>query len=169
MNPVPEQPDKYPTESKKLPRYRHRFNNFIKKNLLDQSQSDRVKSISVGVGMFSSILPLWGWQTLIAIGLSFIFKLNKALTVGVSAISFTPLLPVFIYLSFLCGSLITGNNSSLNSVNQIDLTFIKDNFLQYFWGAWVLALGMGALSGLITFILLKTLFRKRMRAFKNKN
>lgn len=62
-----------------------------------------IKALSVGVGVAIGFSPFWGLQTLIAIGVVWIFKLNKVLTVSASYITFPPLIPLAIGLQWLMG------------------------------------------------------------------
>ncbi len=44
-------------------------------------------SLAVGVGVFTGIIPIWGFQTVLTIMLSFLFKLNKIITLTCSNFS----------------------------------------------------------------------------------
>lgn len=128
---------------------------FVKRELFNPAEPTHIKAISVGVGIFCGIIPLWGWQTIIAITLSLSLRLNKMITITTSSISITPLLPLILYFSYFTGGLFLGDKPTFEARNEIDLEFIKVHFLQYFLGAFILAFIAGAASGLITWLTLK--------------
>ncbi|MFZ6009870.1 MAG: DUF2062 domain-containing protein, partial [Bacteroidota bacterium] len=55
--------------------------------IADPSEPDWVKAVSVGFGIFMGIVPIWGFQLAVAIPLSFLFRLNKALVIIAANIS----------------------------------------------------------------------------------
>jgi glycosyltransferase involved in cell wall biosynthesis len=134
---------------------------YIDKYLLQIDQPDYIKALSVGFGMFMGIVPIWGFQLIVAISLSFLFKLNKALVILAAHISIIPMIPVIIFLSYKVGAYWMGANAMhLEFSRHISLMSIKKNFEQYLYGSITLAVGAGILSGLVTFLLLK-LFNKK--------
>lgn len=127
----------------------------VMEELLKTSDSNEKMAASIGFGVFMGIFPVWGFQMLIAIGLSIPLKLNKAITLIAANISIPPFIPFILYFSFLTGGLILGG-SSIPEIST-DLTFedVKDDLLQYYLGAVVFAVIAGLLSGLISLIVLK--------------
>ena len=105
------------------------------------------------------IVPIWGFQLIVAIALSFLFRLNKALVIVAANISIPPMIPLIIFLSHRVGSVWMGNNAQ-PLVFSTDITFamIQDSFLQYVLGAITLAIAAGVIFGVITYGILK--FRK---------
>ncbi len=133
----------------------------IKNDILRSQDSNLKISKAVGLGFFMGILPVWGWQTILAIALSHYFKLNKAIVVLTANISFPPMLPVILFLSFYTGVLVTGNDLDLvHFTTEISLKSLSKDFFQYLIGSLVLAIVTGFTTFGITFALLK-LFRKR--------
>jgi len=59
---------------------------------------------AVGLGLFCGIAPIWGFQMAAALALAHQFRLNKAIALAASNISFVPLAPVVI-----AGGLIVGH------------------------------------------------------------
>jgi len=107
------------------------------------------------------IVPIWGLQMLIAIAVSIIFKLNKALVLLAANISILPLIPFILYLSHLTGSLWMGKEAQyLTLSNDISLKFMWNSAQQYVLGAITLAILAGLLFGLTTYLLLK-IFKKK--------
>jgi len=102
------------------------------------------------------IVPLWGFQLMIAIGLSFVFKLNKALVIIAANISIPPMIPVILFLSHLTGALWMGENAqSIVLSADLSLEILRASAFQYIIGAVSLATLAGIGAGLLTFGLLK--------------
>lgn len=107
------------------------------------------------------IVPLWGLQLAIAIALSFVLKLNKALVIIAANISIPPMIPIVLFLSHLTGTLWLGDRAQrISFSDEITLELVHNNFVQYVLGAITLSVAAGLVGGLITFGLLK-IFRKR--------
>ncbi|MEJ0102325.1 MAG: DUF2062 domain-containing protein [Bacteroidota bacterium] len=133
----------------------------LKENLLSPSQPDAVKASSVGFGIFMGIVPIWGFQLLVAIALSIVLRLNKALVIIAANISVPPMIPLLIFLSYKMGGIwITRNAVNIPFSRNISLEMIRINLLQYVYGSITLAIVTGILFGLLTFILLKFFKRK---------
>ena len=136
---------------------------YVSKYLLQSDQPDRIKAISVGLGVFMGIVPIWGFQLIVAISLSILFKLNKALVILAAHISFAPLIPLIIFLSYKTGTLWMGENAvHMRFSWRISLTVIKRNAEQYLVGSIMLAIVAGIVSGLLTLLLLKMFKRKHL-------
>jgi uncharacterized protein (DUF2062 family) len=107
------------------------------------------------------IVPLWGFQLLIAISSAIFFRLNKALVIIAANISIPPMIPLILYGSMLTGSLWVENPVYVPSAEGITLDFVRQTLFQYVTGAIVLALVTGLTGGIITYTLLRILKRKR--------
>ena len=106
------------------------------------------------------IFPVWGFQMLIAIAISIIFRLNKMLVLIAANVSIPPMIPIVIWLSHLCGALWMGERGQRISFDQeLTVDSVMNNLVQYVVGAVTLAVLAGALGGAITYIALKT-FRR---------
>jgi glycosyltransferase involved in cell wall biosynthesis len=131
----------------------------IKHEAIKPEESNFKKAISIGFGFFMGIVPLWGFQLLIGIPLSVLFRMNKVLFITAANISIPPMIPFIIYGSFICGQLVlTGETDSSQLVNM-SLESIKTNAVQYIVGACVFAVLAFIASFLVSFALLK-IFRK---------
>ncbi len=98
-----------------------------------------------------------------AIALAIFFRLNKALVILAAHISFAPLIPFIIYLSYKVGALWMGENAVYIKYSwRITLASIKKNAEQYIAGSIILAIVTGVVGGLLTFALLKILKRKSL-------
>ena len=110
-----------------------------------------MRAISIGFGVFMGIFPIWGFQMLVAIALSIIFKLNKALVILAANISIPPIMPLILYASHLTGKLWMGKHAkSISFDDELTLDLVHDHFLQYVLGAITLSIVAGLASGLIS-------------------
>jgi len=133
----------------------------VREELFNQAESSASKSVAVGFGVFMGIVPVWGYQMLIAISIAALLKMNKVLVIIAANISIPPLIPVIIYMSYhLGGVLLQHPSGELTFSSSLSLEWIKHNFYQYVVGSIALAVFAGICAGLITFIFLK-LFRKQ--------
>lgn len=108
------------------------------------------------------IVPIWGFQLVVAIALSILFRLNKALVIVAANISIPPMIPVVIYLSHLTGKIWMGKNAqSIGFSDEITLQFIHNNAVQYFSGAITLSIIAGIVFGIVTYLMLKIFKRQR--------
>ncbi|HVW97217.1 MAG TPA: DUF2062 domain-containing protein [Mucilaginibacter sp.] len=124
----------------------------------NQEQSDLRKSLSAAFGIFMGIIPVWGLQTLIAVSLAAVFRLNKGLVLLFSQVSFPPLLPVIILLSYRVGRYFSTDAFSSEATNTVFLFGNFDGrFGQYLYGSIVLAFTAAITTGFITFFMLRIL------------
>lgn len=134
----------------------------LREQLFNPDESDIVKAVSVGFGVFMGIVPIWGFQLAVAIALSFVLRLNKALVIIAANISIPPMIPLIIFLSHLTGRIWMGDRAHYLSFSRdISLSMIQDSLLQYVLGAVTLAMVAGAIFGLTTFALLKIFKRSK--------
>ncbi len=117
-------------------------------------------SFSVAFGVFMGIVPIWGFQLIVAIFLAMLFRLNKAIVILSANISIPPMIPLIIYLSYKMGALWMGKGAvQLVFDRSIHLEAIRLNVIQYIYGSLSLSIVAGILFGLATYFLL-LLFRK---------
>ena len=118
--------------------------------------------LSVMFGVFMGIIPIWGYQLVAAIALAYLFRLNKMAVIVAANISIPPMIPVILYLSYLAGGIVLGNDLGFAFSKDINFDFFKTNLLQYIIGSFIFAIIAAIIFGLITFVLLK-LFKKRQK------
>ncbi len=135
----------------------------IKNEAIKPEESNARKAMSIGFGFFMGIIPLWGFQLLIGIPLSVVFRMNKVLFITAANISIPPTLPFIIYVSFICGQLVLTGKTDSSQLVDMSLESIKNNAVQYFVGACVFAVLAFAAGFLVSFTLLK-IFRKEPKA-----
>jgi glycosyltransferase involved in cell wall biosynthesis len=152
----------------------------FKEYLIKSEESPLTKALSVAVGIFFGIAPLWGAQLFLALVVAWVFRLNKAISLLVSNISIPPMIPFILYASYKTGALVLGNEPTDEAlakypalkilynwmIHAIDSFHIKNvalaseiagNITQYVIGAFALASFSAVLAGIITFLLVKIL------------
>jgi uncharacterized protein (DUF2062 family) len=106
------------------------------------------------------IVPIWGFQMLVAIAISLVYRLNKTLVILAANISIPPMIPVVLYVSHLTGKIWMGEKAqSISFHDEITFDLVYNNLLQYVCGAVTLAVVTGVFFGGLTYGLLK--FSKR--------
>ncbi len=141
---------------------RKKMKKVLDEHLFNPHHSAQLKAMSVAFGIFMGIIPIWGFQLVAAIFLAILFKLNKPLVIVAANISIPPMIPVIIFGSYKMGALWMGSNAmQIDFSNAITLDSIKKNLLQYIYGSITLALVAGIAFGLLTFIVLKIIGKKR--------
>lgn len=121
---------------------------------LNCTRKKKVKSVMAGV--FIGLSPLWGLQTITSVFASYIFKLNKVLTIGASFISLPPLIPVIIYGGYQFGGVFFPNRAIYPDYSEnISYGVIIDGFWQYLVGSIILATLVSLLAGALAYLLLR--------------
>jgi glycosyltransferase involved in cell wall biosynthesis len=139
---------------------------FFHKHVMAPGESNGLKTVSVMVGVFLGIFPIWGWQIAAAIFISVFFKLNRMMTIVSSNISIPPMIPAVVYGSYLVGGIFIKKDAiDLAYDSGITLGYINRNILQYLVGSVVLAIATALVCGLVTYILL-SIFRKDVKEEK---
>jgi uncharacterized protein (DUF2062 family) len=133
--------------------------------LYNPDQSEEQKALSAAFGIFMGIIPIWGFQTLLAIFLAFALKLNKTLVVIFSQISFPPLMPLVIFLSYRAGQFWMGNKvAGIAFDTNLSFKNIGKHLEQYIYGSITLAIAAAITIGLFTLIFLKLM--KALKQYK---
>jgi glycosyltransferase involved in cell wall biosynthesis len=141
---------------------RTNFKTFFKERIIESSETNLKLSLSAAFGIFMGILPIWGWQLISAIGLAYIFKLNKPIVIVTANISIPPNIPVLLFLSYYTGAILTGHN--LNDIIfdwSFNFEMIKRDFFMYLIGSVVFAIFSALITGLLSFLVFSLLRRKK--------
>lgn len=134
---------------------------FIRDHLINVHEPDHIKALSVALGIFMGIIPIWGFQLVTAIFLAIVLRLNKALVIIAANISIPPMIPLIIFFSYKTGALWMRDGGGDLLFND-DITFesVKNNFQQYLYGSITLAFMAAVAGGIITWIVLSVLKKK---------
>ena len=125
---------------------------FSIKKFIGTEESTLKLALAVGFGGFMGIVPLWGFQMLTAAFMAHLMRLNKAIVLIASNISFGPMMAVIIYASIAVGGVFVRNPVSLVFDKTLELSDIKTGALQFILGSVVLAIAVGLIMFLISFI-----------------
>lgn len=124
---------------------------FFYQDILGSKDSAIKKSLSIALGVFVGISPFWGFQTVLAISIALVFKLNKTFAFLFSNISFPLFIPFILYASMKAGSFFVKDTTIILNFD-ITLNDVKKNLTQYFIGSFVLALVLAIIFGFIGFL-----------------
>ncbi len=125
-----------------------------KEEVVASHESAEKKALSVGVGLFFGIVPIWGFQFAMAIFTAIFFKLNKIIVGLTAQISVPPMIPVVLYTSVKTGEYILNKKVNLD-LSKLLSSETLNNVYVYYVGATVLSIVAGIVGFLVTWVLLK--------------
>ncbi|MGH9497081.1 MAG: DUF2062 domain-containing protein [Candidatus Sulfotelmatobacter sp.] len=130
------------------------FISLLLKERLDPSHA----AAAVFLGIFIGIVPIYGFQTLAAIGVALLFKLNKPLTVACTFISNPLFLPLIIFASVELGCLL--RRGSFQSLSLSELAGMRghldrEQFLIWVIGSVALAILAGGIGAAVTAVVVQ--------------
>jgi len=147
----------------------------IREQLAAHNESPEKLASAVGFGLFMGILPVWGFQMLLAAFFAHLMKLNKVVVLVASNISIPPMIPVIVYFSYRTGGLFFNNGPDLmkrksleklyqhatqgdfyNAMEQLGL-----GIWQYVFGSIILGIAVATIGWVITWILSKSYIKSR--------
>jgi len=110
---------------------------------------------AVFLGIFIGIAPIYGFQTLVALGLAFVFKLNKPLTVASTFINNPLLQPVIIVSSVELGFFMRCGHFQRFTFSSLTGVHVREELLWWVVGSLVLGAILGSIGAAITAIVLR--------------
>lgn len=132
---------------------------FIDREIIHSKETNKKITLSIMLGVFMGIVPLWGYQMLTAVALAYMLKLNKVITLLASNISIPPFIPFLLYGSYLTGCYITGQPIDY-ALSEISFHNISSVLIQYLVGSVVFAVFCSFLIGGVAASML-LLFRRK--------
>lgn len=133
------------------------FRRFLKENILETDGSNKTKALSVALGIFIGISPIWGFHTAAVFFLAAYFRLNKMLAFMCTHISVPPLIPFIIMLSLWVGAPFVPEAQPLSGM-IFTMETVKEHLVQYLIGSIVLASFSAAVFGGFAYLLLNKLY-----------
>jgi glycosyltransferase involved in cell wall biosynthesis len=128
------------------------------RHILQSLEPNRKIALSVMLGVFMGIIPVWGYQMLAAFSLAHLLKLNKTIAVVASNISIPPMIPFILLGSFAAGAWVLNRPLTL-SLHTVSFEAIGRDLLQYIVGSFLLAslcaLAAGAVAGALLYFFRK--------------
>src|SRR5690554_1558616 len=129
------------------------FREFIKEDIIGSHDSPKIKSISLALGVFIGILPIWGFQTIVVLFLAVAFRLNKLLAFAASNISIPPMIPFIVIAALKIGSWVL--NSAVNNKEVSTIVGFKNHLFEYLIGSVILATVTALVVGFTSYFFLK--------------
>jgi glycosyltransferase involved in cell wall biosynthesis len=133
---------------------------FINKYILKSGESNINISLAIALGIFTGILPIWGFQLLTAIALAHIFRLSKLITAVAANISIPPMIPLILYLSYVTGGIVMRSKNIIRFDSGLTIKSFQNNFMQYLVGSITLAVVMAVIAALLSYAILNLVRRK---------
>ena len=134
------------------------FKKTWRNEIIASHESAEKKALSVAVGLFFGIVPIWGFQFGLAILSAVYFKLNKFIVGLTAQISFPPLIPLVLYFSVKTGELFLNEDVHISLDKLLSIESLKQtisNLYVYFIGATILSILMAIAGFIVTWVTLK--------------
>ena len=136
-------------------RFQTRARQFVTALLKERLDPGRAAA-AVFLGIFIGIVPIYGFQTLAAVGLALLFRLNKPLTVAATFINNPLLQPVIVVSSVELGYFLRGG--SFRPLNLSALAgahlHLKEELLAWVIGSVALGILVGGVGAAITAVVI---------------
>ncbi|MBZ5615611.1 MAG: DUF2062 domain-containing protein [Acidobacteriia bacterium] len=105
---------------------------------------------AVFLGIFIGIVPIYGFQTLAAVGVALLFRLNKPLTVAATFINNPLLQPLIVVASVDLGCLLRGSPFPPWNASSLTAAHLKQELLALIIGSVPLGILVGGVGAAIT-------------------
>lgn len=135
---------------------------FFIEQVLGHHDSPKKKALSIALGVFLGLSPLWGFHTVIVIFLAVLFKLNKVIAFTFSNISLPPFIPLVLLLSLQTGNLVLGRDALYALDNFGDNFDLMQHLEAYLIGSLVLSTSCAVIFGLIGYMIFSFSDRKKV-------
>ncbi|HXD51338.1 MAG TPA: DUF2062 domain-containing protein, partial [Burkholderiales bacterium] len=120
------------------------FRHAVREFFSEHAQDPLKLSLSVGLGLFFGIAPIWGYQMIVAAAAAHFLGLNKAITLVASNVSIPPVMPFILYSALALGHwMFTGQ--------RLDFSFdqmTKAKAFEYLWQWAVGSITLGTIAAL---------------------
>jgi glycosyltransferase involved in cell wall biosynthesis len=140
---------------------RQNVSDFFNKHILLTHDTNLSIALAVTLGIFMGIVPIWGFQLLVAITLAHILKLSKFIVIVAANISIPPMIPFILYASYVTGGFVLGTGARIRFNKDLTVKAFENNLLQYIVGSFVLATVMALIFGITSFIILSLIRKKQ--------
>jgi uncharacterized protein (DUF2062 family)/trans-aconitate methyltransferase len=134
--------------------FQTRARQFIEALLKEKLEPGRAAA-AVFVGIFIGIVPIYGFQTLAAVGAAFFFRLNKPLTVAGTFINNPLLQPAIIVSSVEIGYFLQGGSFRPFHFSALTGAHVKEEMLAFVIGSVVLGVLVGGAGAATTAVVIQ--------------
>ncbi len=155
----------------------NKISTIIKEQLGNHNESPEKAASAVGFGLFMGILPVWGFQMLLAAFFAHLLKINKVIVLIASNISLPPMIPFIIYFAYQTGGLFVKGNTNLLTKQSLDTLYkhavsgdfyrvlqqLGFGFWQYVLGSIVLGIAVATTGWLLTWFLSKAYLSRQAK------
>ena len=125
-----------------------------REEIIAKHESPFKKASSVALGLFFGIVPIWGFQFVLALFFAYLLKLNKVIVGVVANISIPPMIPLILYLSVKTGELVLDQQVNFDLQKMLSIEALR-NLYVYTVGATVLSIASAIGGFIITYVALK--------------
>jgi len=153
----------------------NKLSGIIREQLTNHNESPQKVASAVGFGLFMGILPVWGFQMLLAAFFAHLLKINKVIVLVASNISLPPMIPFIVYFGYRTGGLFIKGDSNLLTKESLEMLHqhivsgdfyraleqLGLGFWQYVLGSIVLGLTIAAAGWILTWLLSVIYVKKR--------
>ncbi len=123
--------------------------------LLKENLDPGHAAAAVFLGIFIGIVPIYGFQTLAAVGVALLFRLNKPLTVAGTFINNPLLLPLIVVASVDLGCFLRGSPFPPWNASSLTGAHLKEELLAYVIGSVPLGILVGGVGAAITALVIR--------------
>ena len=134
---------------------------FFDKHIIHSSDSNMRMAAAMGWGIFCGIIPIWGYQMVIAGVTAHFMRLNKVVAIVFSNISIPPMIPFILYGSMVMGAWMLGMDN-IFSLENVSFDNVFESLTQYIVGSVSLAAVAGLAVFAISFLTMVVCKRKRV-------
>ncbi len=135
----------------------------FKEVFFNPSESNTKKALSVALGAFWGIIPIWGFQMVVALSSATALKLNKVLALIASNISIPPAVPFIVFASMWFGQIILGTDTMVPFSYDLTPGSVMFAVLQYVVGSIVLGLLIALVAFAASYLVLKLTRTRRTK------
>ncbi len=135
---------------------------FLKEDVLHSSDSPKKKALSIALGVFIGLSPIWGFHTIAVLALAILLKLNKVIAFAFSNVSFPPFIPFVLFASLKLGALITGRELIFSMDEMIENQGFIQHLKTYVIGSLALSISAACLFGFLGYLIFKISDRKKI-------
>ena len=123
--------------------------------LLKEDLTPGRAAAAVFLGIFIGIVPIYGFQTLVAVSLALFFRLNKPLTVAATFINNPLLQPAIVVGSMELGYFLRSGSFRTFHLNALAGPHMKEELLGWVMGSVVLGIVVGGAGAAITAVVVR--------------
>ena len=134
---------------------------FFYEDFLHGSDSPRKKALSIALGVFIGLCPLWGFHSIIVIFLAILMKLNKVIAFAFSNISLPPFIPFVLYASSKVGQFMLGEHYTYTMKEMTENFEVFSHLKTYIVGSLTLSTFSALALGLLSYAFFSAFDRKK--------